>query len=167
MTSELWGEAIRHVFYILNMLPPRALTGMTPYDACSGKKPHLEHIRIFGFLAYMKIPYVHVKKLDDRSKQVVYLGKEPGSKVHHLYDPNSKTVHVSRDVEFEESKGWAWHELQIKENQSTGLFVVVDAGGNIVETGEEQEDSASTSPCSPSENSSNSSEIGEHNFAIS
>lgn len=59
-----------------------------------------------GCLAYMKIPSVHVKKLDDRSKPVVYLGKETCSKAHRLSDPSSKTVHVSRDVEFEESEGW-------------------------------------------------------------
>lgn len=103
-----------------------------------------------GCLAYMKIPSVHVKKLDDRSKPVVYLGKEPCSKAHRLYDPSSKTVHVSRDVEFEESEGWAWHVLQTKENQNTGSFVIVDTGGNIVETGKEQEVSASTPPGSPS-----------------
>lgn len=56
----------------------------------------------------MKIPAIHVKKLDDKSKVVIYLGKEPGKKAFRLYDPVEDTVHVSRDVHFEEKKGWSW-----------------------------------------------------------
>lgn len=63
----MWGKAVRQDIYLLNRLPTRVLSGMTPYEAWKGKKPNLEHIRLFGCLAYMKIPQVHVKKLDDRS----------------------------------------------------------------------------------------------------
>lgn len=33
MPSNMWGEAVRHSIYILNRLPTRALTGMTPHEA--------------------------------------------------------------------------------------------------------------------------------------
>lgn len=32
MSSMMWGEAVRHSLYILNRLPTRTLTGMTPYE---------------------------------------------------------------------------------------------------------------------------------------
>lgn len=58
----VWGEAVRHFIYLLNRLP---------YEAWKGKKPNLDHIQLFGCVAYMKIPQVYVKKLDDRIKAVV------------------------------------------------------------------------------------------------
>lgn len=47
MPLKFWGEAVRHAIYILNRVPTRALTGLTPYEAWSGKKPHIDHIKEF------------------------------------------------------------------------------------------------------------------------
>lgn len=84
-----WGEAIRHAIYLLNRFPTRAVEGKTPYEVWSSTKPSLDHICIFGCLAHMRLPNVGLKKLDNQSKEVVYLGKEPGSKAHRMYDPKS------------------------------------------------------------------------------
>ncbi|XP_074364278.1 uncharacterized protein LOC141705105 [Apium graveolens] len=46
----------------------------------------------------MKIPAVHTKILDDRSKLVVHFGRESGTKAFRLYDPKTGSIHVSRDV---------------------------------------------------------------------
>lgn len=71
---------MRHSMYILDRLPTRSLTGRTLYEAWKGDKPNIGHVRVFGFMAYMKIPGVHTKKLDDRSKPVIHLGNEPRTK---------------------------------------------------------------------------------------
>lgn len=63
LPNNLWGEAIRHSVYLLNRLPTRSVSGVTPYEAWSGKKPHLEYVRIFGCVAHMKVPSVHLKKI--------------------------------------------------------------------------------------------------------
>ena len=109
LPANLWGEAVRHSVYILNRLPTRALTGQTPYEAWSTRKPDITHVRVFGCLVHMKIPANQVQKLDDRSKQVINLGKEPGTKGYRLYDPENNRVHISRDVTFEETKPWPWN----------------------------------------------------------
>lgn len=51
----------------------------------------------------------HLKKLDDRSKYMVYFGVEEGSKAHRMFDPINKRIVVSRDVIFEESVQWKWN----------------------------------------------------------
>lgn len=58
---------MRHSIYVLNHLPTRVIVGKTPYEAWSGsgKVPNLEHLKVFGCIAHMKIPSVHVSKLDD------------------------------------------------------------------------------------------------------
>lgn len=84
--SQMWGEAIRHAVYVLNRMPTRSLSRMTPYEAWFDKKPHVDYLRVFGCVANMKVPSVHVKKMDDRSKRVVHFGREPGTKAYRLYD---------------------------------------------------------------------------------
>ncbi|GJV71998.1 zinc finger, CCHC-type containing protein [Tanacetum coccineum] len=63
----------------------------TPYEALYNRKPNLENLRIFGCTAYAKITIPHLKKLDDRSIPMIYLGVEEGSKACRIpnTDPNS------------------------------------------------------------------------------
>lgn len=136
LPATLWGEAVRHSVYVLNRLPTRALSNQTPYEAWTGKKPNLGHIRVFGCLTHMKIPDVHTKKLDDRSMQVFNLGREPGTKAYRVYDPVSKRIYVSRDVVFEETKGWSFLQL---ETNDEGTFSVPDEFVQTVENSGEIE----------------------------
>lgn len=89
-------------------------------------KPDIGHIQVFGCLVHMRTPGNQVMKLDDRSIQVINLGKEPGTKGYRLYDPNSKRIYISRDVVFEETKCWSWDtekEVEISQEES---FIVPD-----------------------------------------
>ena len=56
----------------------------------------------------MKVDKHHLRKLDDRSRSLVHLGTEPGSKAYRMFDPTNQRIVVSRDVTFDESKGWRW-----------------------------------------------------------
>lgn len=116
----MWGEAVRHSIYVLNRLPTRVLRGRTPYEAWTGSKPDLYHLKMFGSIAYMKIPAVYTQKLDDRSKLVIFLGKEPGYKASRLYDPNKDIICVSRDVVVQEGKFWNWE----KQSEQVGCEIV-------------------------------------------
>ena len=49
LLKSLWVEAIRHVTYLKNRTPHRALTkNITPYKAFTKKKPNLGGIQEFG-----------------------------------------------------------------------------------------------------------------------
>jgi transposase InsO family protein len=105
--GRFWGEAVRHVVYLLNRLPTRTMGNRTPYEAWNGKKPHLGHLRIFGYKGHVRLGVPHVAKLDDRSVQMVYFGKEDGSKAHRMFNPQTNKIVVSRDVVFEEGEKWS------------------------------------------------------------
>jgi len=47
-----------------------------------------------------------VRKLDDRSGPGVFLGYADGAKTYRIYDPVSRRVLVSRNVVFDEARGW-------------------------------------------------------------
>ena len=110
--SYLWGEAVRHSTYLINRVATRTLKLQTPYESYKKKKPNVGHLRVFGCVCYAKNEAPHLKKLDDRSKELVHLGIEPGSKAYRLYDPTNRRVVVSRDVIFAESKQWKWNEKE-------------------------------------------------------
>ncbi|KAG6471101.1 hypothetical protein ZIOFF_072198 [Zingiber officinale] len=126
MPAKFWGEAVRHAVYLLNRLPTKALGDRTPFEAWMGRKPHLANLRVFGCVAYVKNTTPHLKKLDDRSPPMVYLGVEEGCKAHRLFDPRHGKLQVSRDVVFQENSEWTWtaganHEENLPE------FMVEDA----------------------------------------
>ncbi|KAG6472324.1 hypothetical protein ZIOFF_069784 [Zingiber officinale] len=101
MLARFWGEAVRHAVYLLNHLPTKVLGERTPFEAWMGRKPHLAHLKVFGCIAYAKNTTPHLKKLDDRSSPMVYLGVEEGCKAHRLFDPrhNTDEVIVTADIE--------------------------------------------------------------------
>lgn len=106
--AEFWGEAVSTAVYILNRSHTKCLNGVTPFEMWYGRKPSVKHLRVFGCLAHVKVNTPAIRKLSDRSVQMILLGYEDGTKGYRVYDPIEKKLHVSRDVIFEEGKGWNW-----------------------------------------------------------
>lgn len=104
LPNNMWGEAVRHATYIINRVATRSLEGKTPYEALRNRKPNLQHLKVFGCLCYARTEAAGRKNLDDRSRELVHLGIEPGSKAYRLLDPTSKRTVVSQDVSFFEEK---------------------------------------------------------------
>ncbi|KAF0925857.1 hypothetical protein E2562_018496 [Oryza meyeriana var. granulata] len=50
----------------------------------------------------------NTKKLNDRSKPMIFFGYEPGSKAYRAYDLVAQRVHVSHDIVFDEATQWSW-----------------------------------------------------------
>ena len=103
-----WPEAVKWCVHVLNRSPTLAVQHSTPEEAWSGMKPTVEYFRVFGCLAHVHVPDQRRIKLDDKSILCVLLGVSDESKAYRLFDPVSKKIIVSRDVVFEETKGWNW-----------------------------------------------------------
>ncbi|KAK2442007.1 putative mitochondrial protein [Trifolium repens] len=112
--KSFWPEALKWATYVLNRSPTLSVKNMTPEEAWTGRKPTVHHFRVFGCLAHVHIHDVHRKKLDDKSIPCFLLGISEESKGYKLYDPSAKKVIVSKDVIFEESKGWKWKNDKAK-----------------------------------------------------
>ncbi|TFY53550.1 hypothetical protein EVJ58_g9393 [Rhodofomes roseus] len=107
LPPSYWGDAVQHAVYIINRTPTRALPdNITPYEAWTGNKPSLAHLRIFGCKAYVHIPKEKRKKLDAKSVECTYLGYAEHRKAYRLlHRPphgGKPTVIESRDVYFDE-----------------------------------------------------------------
>jgi hypothetical protein len=106
MLAVFWGEAVVTAVYILNRSPTKALNSRTSYEACHRRKPAVSHLRVFGCLAFAK-ELGHIGKLDDRSTPGVFIGYAEGSKAYRILDPRTQCVRMTRDVVFDEGRGWA------------------------------------------------------------
>jgi hypothetical protein len=107
MPAIFWGEVVVTAVYILNLSPTKALNGRTPYETWHGRKLVVSHLRVFGCLTFNK-ELGHIDKLNDRSTPVVLIGYMEGLKAYCILDPGTQRVRTTRDVVFDEGRGWAW-----------------------------------------------------------
>lgn len=104
------------------------------------KKPNVSHLKVFGCVCYARTETAGRKKLDDRSKILVHLGTEPGSKAYRLLDPMTKKIVVSRDVLFDEEKQWNWsNKGETRSKQSSFGHVLIPLKVASDHTGDESE----------------------------
>lgn len=97
LPKEFWAEAVSTAAYLVNRSPTRSLQ-TTPEEAWTGKKPDLQHLRIFGSLALVHVPKQRRKKFDAKSQKAVFVGYADGTKGYRVYDPVKRSVQISRDV---------------------------------------------------------------------
>lgn len=104
LMREFWAEAVRTAVYTRNRCPSRALQGVTPEEAWSGKRPTISHMRVFGCVAYAKVPDERRTKLDAKAIKCVFLGYCEGTKAYRLICMATKKIIRSPHVEFMEDK---------------------------------------------------------------
>ncbi|RVW22917.1 Retrovirus-related Pol polyprotein from transposon RE2 [Vitis vinifera] len=71
---------------------------MTPEEAWSGRKPTVDHFRIFGCIAYAHIPNEKMRKPENKGEKCIFLGVSDKSKAYKLYNPNTMKIVISCDV---------------------------------------------------------------------
>jgi hypothetical protein len=102
LSMFLWGEAVMTTSYVQNRSSHRILKNMTPKEAFLGKKPSVEHLRIFGCHVYIHVPKDKRKKLEPLGKRGIFIGYSESSKVYRIYVPSQQKIEISRDVTFDE-----------------------------------------------------------------
>ena len=50
-----WGEAVSTVVYILNRCSTKKIVEKTPYEAWTGMKPNISHLRDFGSMYFRHV----------------------------------------------------------------------------------------------------------------
>ena len=108
LPRELWGEAVSTAVHSLNRSLTKSLKGQTPHEKWTGKRPSIDHMRIFSCIAHVKDTRKHRSKLEDRSMPIIFIGYELGSKAYRCLDLVNLKVVISRDIIFEESERWTW-----------------------------------------------------------
>jgi transposase InsO family protein len=77
---SLWAEATSTTIYIQNKCPYKALEEKTQEEVFTGKKPSIDHLRIFGSLVYIHVPKERRTKLEPSGKKGTFVGYNETSK---------------------------------------------------------------------------------------
>ena len=99
MYKRYWGEAVMTANYLQNILPTSCWT-RTPYELWFCKKPNAENLHVFGSKVFAHIPKKHRRKLDEKLRELTFVGYYGTSKVFRLLDASTNKITISRDVVF-------------------------------------------------------------------
>ncbi|KAI5318859.1 hypothetical protein L3X38_038567 [Prunus dulcis] len=108
-------EAVNTVAYLLNGCPTKALNKTTPFEAYSGRKPGIAHLKVFGSLCYAHIPSNLKHKLEENNRKCIFVGYGASEKGYRVFDPSSRKIILSRDVLFYENAAWKWENTDKNE----------------------------------------------------
>ncbi|CAL8169979.1 unnamed protein product [Prunus armeniaca] len=146
MPYFLWAEAVHTAVYILNRSPTKALHNITPFEAYSGRKPGIGHLKVFGSLCYVHVPTERRQKLDAKSVKGVFVGYATCEKGYRVFDPSTKKLILSRDVIFDETKSWNWKETS---ENSVAVTYIPNQPVNGIEVTSHEFIEVERSPSSP------------------
>jgi hypothetical protein len=92
----------------MNRCPTKVMWSKTPFEACSGRKPPITHLKVFRCICYAQISKVKRYKLDKTREKCIFVGYSSMSMGYRLYNLKTNKIIISRDVLFEEKAKWNW-----------------------------------------------------------
>ena len=88
--------------HTINKMPLIPLNNMTPHEKLYGVKPSHDMLKVFGCLCFVSTLKRDRTKLDERADPCAFIGYSQQQKGYGVYNLKTKSVLVSRDVEFHE-----------------------------------------------------------------
>ena len=122
---KFWGECLLTATHIINRMPLRSVNFTSPYELLNGKKPDLAHLKVFGCLCYISTLKTGRAKFDKRASPCVLLGYPPNQKAFKVYDLETKSMVISRDVIFYE-KHLPFHYETQNNNTKNPIFLPIN-----------------------------------------
>ena len=95
LPKSMWVCAVLTSVHIRNRCYNHR-TDTTPYESCTGQKPDLSKLHVFGTVCYGYVQ--QTRKLDARAKQRIFAGYDKTSPAYLVYFPDSQTVKRIRCV---------------------------------------------------------------------
>ena len=104
LPSEYWGEEVANAVYIMNHFPTKSVKNKVPQEAWTGMNHSVSHLKVFGCVAYAHVPDELRRKLDKKGHKCIFVGYSKDTKAYKLYDPITRKVITSQDVQFVENE---------------------------------------------------------------
>ena len=93
LSKKYWAEAVATAAYVRNRLPTAShKNNVTPYEKWYGRKPTLDHMRVFGCAAYAHVLAQLRRKLDKKCQKLRFVGYSIQSKAYRLYDESTGKI---------------------------------------------------------------------------
>lgn len=98
-----WAEALSYAAKIVNSVPCRG-TGKIPNEMWFDREVDLSMFKRFGCVAFVHVPDVKRKKLDEKSIECMFVGISDNEKAYRLICKSSRKLITSRNVQFMENE---------------------------------------------------------------
>ena len=85
--TRILGRGSESTCYLVNRSPSSALDDKTPHELWSGKKPSIQHLRVFGCDAYVHVLKENRSKLDKKAEKCFFIGYKDGVKGYKIWNP--------------------------------------------------------------------------------
>ena len=109
LSNSLWAEVVHTTIYILNRSPTKSVRNRTPYEAWSGRKPEVSHLKVFSCPAYSLNKAPNKDKFDQKGEKLLFVGYNDESTGYRLLNPVNNKLTGVRDVIFDERSIWQWN----------------------------------------------------------
>lgn len=101
LPHSFWAEAVVHTTDIRNRFSGPNRNEKSSWELATASKPRVDHLRVFGCLAWVHVPKEKIKKLDFKSEKGLLLGcKDSG--LYKVWLLESKSTVLVRNVKFSE-----------------------------------------------------------------
>ena len=119
-----WSQGVITTAYLINWLPSKSLTFISPGELLTTKKPSLSHLKVFGCSYYVHISSSQHDKLDHKAVKCMFLGYSPTYKGYKCYNLTINKLVVNRDVQFDENTPYYSSSSEIIDQRgfSSALF---------------------------------------------
>ncbi len=102
LPPKFWPYALRYHEMIHNMIP-HAGRDHSPHEICTGKRPDLRLLRIFGCRIYALPSKDRDNKLQVHANTGIFLGYKKSMRNAVYYDVDTKTIKTARHIAFDEA----------------------------------------------------------------
>ncbi|KAJ0806767.1 putative RNA-directed DNA polymerase [Helianthus annuus] len=100
--SRFWHFAYDTAVYLINRMPSRTSSNISPFEHVFNHTPDYSFLRVFGSQCYPHIRPYNKHKMDFRSIPCVFLGYSPTHHGYRCLDPTSDRIYIARHVRFTE-----------------------------------------------------------------
>lgn len=100
MDLKFWAEAVNAAVHVLNRTGTSTVQDTSPFELWFGKRPKIDHFRVFGSSVFVHIPKERRRKLDPKANKCIFVGYDNHAKAYRVWNPKSGKIEVVRDVIF-------------------------------------------------------------------
>ena len=103
LSNGFWIYAVKAKLHTYNVTLKKRADYKTPTELWSGTKLNISHLQVFGCQAWVHILKKRRHKLEPKSREMIFVSYEPGSKGYQFWDTAHRRIEISHDVKFNET----------------------------------------------------------------
>ena len=102
LPKTFWAECLTALVHVWNRCPTSAVIDSTPYEYWYNEKLKVDHLRVWGCVAYVHIQKDKRKALGWHMEKCIFIGYPEGMKAWKFWNPVTRKVIISERADFDE-----------------------------------------------------------------